>query len=176
MPVQWVTLQRDPKLRLQMSMHHVLSVVCFSAGEAPCGLRLLHHLHLHLLHHHRTPGLIFDRAHFYAAFDGCCETSTVFLNTLYFLKTVAPKDTYPKTAAASGLGLWCAPRRHGERCLPSTTQLSSHTAHPLQARLRLLPADPLPGVAVPVHLRHAQPPGADVGPDERLRALRLHPE
>ena len=28
MPVQWVTLQRDPKLRLQMSMHHVLSVVC----------------------------------------------------------------------------------------------------------------------------------------------------
>jgi hypothetical protein len=82
MPVQWVTLQRDPKLRLQMSMHHVLSVVCFSAG------------------------LIFDRAHFYAAFDGCCETSTVFLNTLYFLKTVAPKDTYPKTAAASGLGLW----------------------------------------------------------------------
>ena len=142
-----------------------------SAGEAPCGLRLLHHLHLHLLHHHRTPGLIFDRAHFYAAFDGCCETSTVFLNTLYFLKTVAPKDTYPKTAAASGLGLWCAPRRHGERCLPSTTQLSSHTAHPLQAQLRLLPADPLPGVAVPVHLRHAQPPGADVGPDERLRAL-----
>ena len=96
-----------------MSMHHVLSVVCFSAGEAPCGLRLLHHLHLPLLHHHRTPGLIFDRAHFYAAFDGCCETSTVFLNTLYFLKTVAPKDTYPKTAAASGLGLWCAPRRHG---------------------------------------------------------------
>ena len=102
-----------------MSMHHVLSVVCFSAGEAPCGLRLLHHLHLHLLHHHRTPGLIFDRAHFYAAFDGCCETSTVFLNTLYFLKTVAPKDTYPKTAAASGLGLWCAPRRTANAaCLP----------------------------------------------------------
>ena len=134
MPVQWVTLQRDPKLRLQMSMHHVLSVVCFSAGEAPCGLRLLHHLHLHLLHHHRTPGLIFDRAHFYAAFDGALRDVDRLPQHPLLPQDRRAEGHVAEDRGGVGLGLWCAPRRHGAR-LPSTTQLSSHTAHPLQARL-----------------------------------------
>lgn len=84
MPIQWVVLQSDPKLRLQMTAHHLLSVFCF--GNA----------------------LVTTRMHFWANFDGCCEFSTVFLNMVFGFKWVFPKD--PPTCfiaqSLTGVMLW----------------------------------------------------------------------
>ena len=68
MPIQWVTLSGNKPLRLQMTAHHLLSVLCFGSG------------------------LITGRCNFFATLDGCCEASTVFLNSLFLLKILTPPE------------------------------------------------------------------------------------
>jgi len=82
MPLQCVTFAGNPKMLLQMTLHHVLSIACFSVS------------------------LFLGRLHFWAVFDGCCEITTVFLNLLFATKQFAPKDSYPTLTAISGFGLW----------------------------------------------------------------------
>jgi hypothetical protein len=81
-PIQWITLRNNPTLRLQMTAHHILSALCFCSG------------------------LFTGRMHFFAAFDGCCEVTTVFLNALFCFRTFAPSDACSAGKAVSGLGLW----------------------------------------------------------------------
>lgn len=83
-PIQWVTLANNPALRLQMTAHHVLSAACMGFG------------------------LLTGRMHFFAVFDGCCEVSTLFLNSLFLFKVFAPPDACGLGKAVSGLLLWAS--------------------------------------------------------------------
>lgn len=81
-PIQWVVMANNPTLRLQMTAHHVLSVICYSGG------------------------LITTRMHFWAVLNGCCEFSTIFLNVVFAFKWFAPKKQDTRAAKVSGLMLW----------------------------------------------------------------------
>lgn len=84
LPLQCVTMAGKPQMLLQMTLHHVLSVICFGGG------------------------LFTGRLHFWAVFDGCCEVTTVFLNMLFAVKQLVPKDVSGVGAvtAVIGLSLW----------------------------------------------------------------------
>jgi len=83
-PIQWIVLRHDPKLRLQMTAHHFLSIICFGCA------------------------LVSTRMHFWANLDGCCEFTTVFLNFVFAFKWFSPKDDnlYAIPKAVSGVMLW----------------------------------------------------------------------
>ena len=82
LPIQWVSLKDTPTMRLQMTLHHLLSAACFGGG------------------------LLTGRLHFWATFDGCCEVTTIFLMILETIRSFAPKDAYFAAEAISGLSLW----------------------------------------------------------------------
>jgi hypothetical protein len=86
LPVQ-VMEKMNTKLFVLMTVHHVISVVCFGSG------------------------LWTGRMHFWGCLDGCCEVSTIFLNHLCLGKELTYRDRrlqdlFPRFFAANGLGLW----------------------------------------------------------------------
>jgi len=81
-PIQWVVLASNPKLRLQMTAHHVLSIICFGGS------------------------LLTLQMHFWATLDGCCEFTSIFLNVVYAYKSFAPERQNSIFAQLSGVLLW----------------------------------------------------------------------
>ena len=84
LPFQWISLQAKPGLRMQMTVHHIISSIAYGGG------------------------LLTGRLHFWAVFDGCCEVTTIFLSALFLVKTHFPPGTHGVVEAVSGLGLWFA--------------------------------------------------------------------
>ena len=110
LPVQHYSLSNNPTLRLQMHGHHIITMVAMSGG------------------------VLSGRFHFFACLGGCCEcawllqnlcrasrllcppltrpapparaVTTLFLNCLFLLKTLAPDEKYAAAKAVSGLLLW----------------------------------------------------------------------
>jgi len=82
MPIQWYLLQDQKQHRLNMTAHHILSVICYGGGLAT------------------------GRLHFWAAFDGCCEITTIFLNGVFCVKVFAPAEKYPFLTPFFGVMLW----------------------------------------------------------------------
>lgn len=82
--IQWYVLAGNPKLRLQMTGHHLLSIICYGGG------------------------LVTTRMHFWACLDGLCEFTTIFLNIVFAFKTLSPKDDskYALAKVGSGVVLW----------------------------------------------------------------------
>jgi hypothetical protein len=72
------------QLALQMFLHHVVSIGCFSSG------------------------LFCKVAHFYGAFALVCETTTIFANNLTILQCRGGmlKKMYPMANVVNGFGLW----------------------------------------------------------------------
>lgn len=82
-PLVQISLAGEPKKRMEMTAHHVLS------GVAVAG------------------GLVTSRMHFFGCLDMCCEFTTIFLNTLFALKTLCqPGPALEKKVAPVGLSLW----------------------------------------------------------------------
>ncbi|CAE8591432.1 unnamed protein product, partial [Polarella glacialis] len=79
-----VTLKDNPRLRLQMTIHHILSALCY-LGSLGTG-----------------------RMHFYATLDGCCEVTTCLLNGVFAFKFFSPRDDSKHWCAKALLGtfLW----------------------------------------------------------------------
>jgi len=80
-PIQWIVLKSNPTLRLQMTAHHILSIIAYGGG------------------------LCTGRCHFWANLDGCCEFTTVFLNLMYAFKWFGAAS-YVKSQAFVGVMLW----------------------------------------------------------------------
>merc|ERR1712107_706239 len=84
LPIQAVVLWNSPIFHFQMCMHHILSIMCFGGG------------------------LVTNRMHFWATFDGCCEFTTVFLTLISMMKWFSPQTSakYLWANFICGLFLW----------------------------------------------------------------------
>lgn len=82
-PIQQVTLAKDRPKLVQMTAHHILSALAVGGG------------------------LVTGRMHYFALLDLCCETTTIFLNTIFALKTLSPPNSVKNSMVAFlGIGLF----------------------------------------------------------------------
>lgn len=78
-PIQWVTLAENPSMRLQMTIHHIISFISYGGG------------------------LYFGRCQYFAVLAGNCEMTNVFLNTVFLVKAFVPPARQGAPVAAAGL-------------------------------------------------------------------------
>lgn len=79
-PIQQISLANDRTRLVQMTAHHLLSAMAMGGG------------------------LVTGRMHYFGLLDLCCEITTIFLNSIFSLKTLSPPSP-AQNGKIAGLGI-----------------------------------------------------------------------